>query len=73
MMAVLRAADAPVLADLLMRPAEIMLTPERHGVGRHLDKLHALNADTAQLERALAGLLNDKLAEQTDAGVQLPA
>ncbi|WP_026536417.1 A/G-specific adenine glycosylase [Arthrobacter sp. H14] len=73
MMAVLRAAEAPVLADLLMRPAEIMLTPERHGVGRHLDKLHALNAETAQLERALAGLLNDKLAEQTDAGVQLPA
>lgn len=77
MMAVLRAADQPILADLLMRPSpNIALSAEseapRAGVGGHLKKLHALNAEPVQLERALAGLLKDQLAEQTPAGVQLP-
>lgn len=86
MMAVLRAADAPVLADLLMGPA-VNVLPAAAGVGaeeaapgqppsssfaEELRSLHSLQADTSQLERALASLLKDKLAEQTAAGVQLP-
>ncbi len=77
MMAVLRAADEPILTDLLMRPAaSITLAADSGsppaGIGGPLEKLYALNADTVQLERALAGLLKDRLAEQTPAGVQLP-
>lgn len=67
MMAVLRAAEVPVEADLL------------RGVG-HLEAadpevaaLRRLKADSTQRERCLAGLLNDGLAVETGSGITLPA
>ncbi|PYI40076.1 Fe-S cluster assembly protein HesB [Arthrobacter psychrolactophilus] len=68
-MAVLRAAGAPVHADL-MWDAE---AASRHDeVATELGKLHALNTHAPQLERALAGLVADGLAQVSEAGYQLP-
>lgn len=73
-MAVLRSARSPVLRSLLLGPvdlaaAEADADPDLAA----LAKLHALQAPAAQLERAVAGLLADKLAEENDGGLQLPA
>lgn len=73
-MAVLRSARSPVLRSLLLGPvdlatAEADADPDLAA----LAKLHALQAPAAQLERAVAGLLADKLAEEIDGGLQLPA
>ena len=61
-MAVLRLADAPVPADMFQQPpADLGFAPE--GIGVPLAALHRLNSAPEQLERALAGLLADGLAE----------
>lgn len=68
-MAVLRAADAPVHTDLFWDPAAASQHLE---LAVELDKLHRLNTHAPQLERALAGLVTDGLAQRTDTGYQLP-
>lgn len=68
-MAVLRAANSPVHADLFWDAEAAALHPE---VSRELGKLHALNTHAPQLERALSGLLSDGLAQRSDAGYHLP-
>ncbi len=73
-MAVLRAASTPVHADLLWNTAAVQtqagpmaeLAPE-------LGKLHELNTHAPQLERALAGLVSDGLAQLSETGYHLPA
>lgn len=77
--AVLRDADTPVPRSLLREttvdfalgapPAHL---PEPAGRRDALSTLHNLRAPDEQLERALAGLLADGLAEETDAGIRLP-
>ncbi len=71
-MAVLRVAESPVAPELLQRPpADLGFEPD--GIGIPLAALHRLNPAPEQLERALAGLLSDGLAELHPAGFQLPA
>jgi A/G-specific adenine glycosylase len=71
-MAVLRVAESPVAPELLQRPAaDLGFEPD--GIGIPLAALHGLNSSPEQLERALAGLLSDGLAELRPAGFQLPA
>lgn len=71
-MAVLRAADAPVQPELFQRAAaDLGFEPE--GIGVPLAALHRLNSAPEQLERALAGLLSDGLAELHGGGIRLPA
>ncbi|AIY02152.1 hypothetical protein ART_2553 [Arthrobacter sp. PAMC 25486] len=69
-MAVLRAASSPVHADLLWNADAARRHTE---VTKELDKLHALNTHAPQLERALAGLVTDGLAQHSAAGYHLPA
>ena len=71
MMAVLRDAHAPVRRDLLLNPP-VEVEPALAAAGP-LHSLHRLQAPAEQLERALAGLLADRLAEEHDGAVQLPA
>lgn len=76
-MAVLRAADAPVHAELLWGSLpEIELAAAHTGhpeaVAGQLRKLHELNTHAPQLERTLASLLADGLAQLTDGGYRLP-
>ncbi|ALV46667.1 Fe-S cluster assembly protein HesB [Arthrobacter alpinus] len=68
-MAVLRAAGAPIHADLMWDQAAAAQHIE---VATELGKLHALNTHAPQLERALAGLVTDGLAQLSEAGYQLP-
>ena len=71
-MAVLREAESPVAPELLQRaPADLGFEPA--GIGIPLAALHRLNSAPEQLERALAGLVSDGLAELQPAGFQLPA
>ena len=71
-MAVLRTAESPVAAELFQRaPADLGFEPA--GIGIPLAALHRLNCAPVQLERALAGLLSDGLAELHPAGFRLPA
>lgn len=71
-MAVLREADAPVQPELFQRAAaDLGFEPE--GIGVPLAALHRLNSAPEQLERALAGLLGDGLAELHRGGFRLPA
>ncbi|QCB95862.1 A/G-specific adenine glycosylase [Arthrobacter sp. PAMC25564] len=71
-MAVLRMAEAPVEPELFQRaPADLGFAPE--GIGIPLAALHRLNSAPEQLERALAGLLSDGLAELHLGGFRLPA
>lgn len=87
LMAVLRHARSPVLRTALLGPADLAAAesvpgsapmsapanPEQEGPEQEaLLRLHALNAPAEQLERALAGLLTDRLAEETGSGLQLP-
>nr|WP_324778442.1 A/G-specific adenine glycosylase [Arthrobacter sp. PGP41] len=70
--AVLRLAEAPVPAEMFYRePADLGFAPA--GMGVPLAALHRLNSAPEQLERALAGLLADGLAEMHDGGYRLPA
>ena len=70
-MAVLRAAEEPV-ATVLFHQAPADLGFEPQGIGIPLAALHRLNAAPEQLERALAGLLGDGLAELHQGGFRLP-
>jgi A/G-specific adenine glycosylase len=71
-MAVLRLADAPVPAEMFQQaPADLGF--EAAGIGVPLAALHRLNCAPEQLERALAGLLEDGLAELHQGGYRLPA
>lgn len=71
-MAVLRAAEAPVAREAFgTSPADLGFAPE--GIGVPLASLHRLNPAPEQLERALDGLLDDGLAELHDGGLRLPA
>lgn len=71
-MAVLRVAEDPVARELFHRaPADLGFEPQ--GIGVPLAALHRLNAAPEQLERALAGLLSDGLAELEGDGFRLPA
>ncbi|MBG0739897.1 A/G-specific adenine glycosylase [Paeniglutamicibacter antarcticus] len=68
-MAVLRAAGTGLQRGLLFAPAH-----SEHPVGSELARLYRLNAEESQLERAIAGLLTDGLAQATDGGgIALPA
>ena len=70
-LAVLRLAETPVPPEMLQRaPADLGFAPE--GVGVPLAALHRLNPAAEQLERSLAGLLADGLAELHDGGFRLP-
>jgi A/G-specific adenine glycosylase len=70
-MAVLRAADSPVAAEFFSQaPADLGFEPQ--GIDVPLAALHRLNSAPEQLERALAGLLDDGLAELHPAGFRLP-
>jgi A/G-specific adenine glycosylase len=58
--------------DMFFRePADLGFAPA--GIGVPLAALHRLNSAPEQLERALAGLLADGLAEMHDGGYRLPA
>jgi A/G-specific adenine glycosylase len=71
-MAVLRLAGAPVPAEMFQQaPADLGF--EAAGIGVPLAALHRLNCAPEQLERALAGLLEDGLAELHQGGYRLPA
>jgi A/G-specific adenine glycosylase len=70
-MAVLRLADGPVPAEMFQQaPADLGF--EASGIGVPLAALHRLNSAPEQLERALAGLLDDGLAELHQGGYRLP-
>ena len=78
-MAVLRQASGPVPRAALLGPVDLLpaAAPEAESEpaspeAAALAHLHAINAPVEQLERALAGLLADRLAEETGSGVQLP-
>lgn len=76
-MAVLRAAEAPIHADLLWGTgAGVELaaahTDHPEAVAEALGKLHALNTHAPQLERTLASLLSDGLAQLSDNSYHLP-
>ncbi|MDN3482488.1 A/G-specific adenine glycosylase [Arthrobacter sp. APC 3897] len=84
LMAVLRYARGPVPRKTLLGPADLVTAAPGNSARDAADaaagteaaalaKLRALQAPAEQLERALAGLLADKLAEENDAGLQLPA
>ena len=71
-MAVLRVADTPVPPEMFTQePADLGFAPD--GIGVPLAALHRLNSAPEQLERALAGLLSDGLAELQQGGYRLPA
>ncbi|MUK01167.1 A/G-specific adenine glycosylase [Vibrio cholerae] len=78
MVAVLRHADHPVPRILLLDTPVDVRSPEPAAAiagtpwQRALAALHGLRAPAEQLERALAGLLGDGLAEETERGVRLP-
>lgn len=71
LMAVLRQASGPVPRSLLLGPVDLV-APEADPELAPLAALYALNAPVEQLERALSGLLADRLAEETEGGLQLP-
>ncbi|WP_306906994.1 A/G-specific adenine glycosylase [Arthrobacter pascens] len=71
-MAVLRLAETPVPPEMFVQePADLGF--EAEGIGAPLSALHRLNSAPEQLERALAGLLSDGLAELHHGGYRLPA
>ncbi|WP_298251926.1 A/G-specific adenine glycosylase [uncultured Arthrobacter sp.] len=81
MVAVLRATEDPLPRALLLRgPVDLVpgypagvtsaASGQLHGA---LGALHGLQAPGEQLERALAGLLADGLAEETDGSIHLPS
>lgn len=82
--AVLRDAEQPVSRSLLFEaPVDLSMGPGDLSTGgaqgnvptaglSALGTLHALRAPSEQLERALAGLLADGLAAETDGSIHLP-
>jgi A/G-specific adenine glycosylase len=72
-LAVLRAAQHPVQRELLFAAIPGLDGTDGGQVRAALRRLHVLGVDESQLERALAGLLADGLAESVAGGLQLPA
>jgi A/G-specific adenine glycosylase len=72
-LAVRRAAEKPVHRELLFTAVPGLGGKDDGQVTVALRRLHVLNVDDSQLERALAGLLVDGLAESVAGGLQLPA
>lgn len=73
MMAVLRHADSPVRRELLLHaPVDLAAVPRLPADLTPLETLHRLQAPQEQLERALAGLIKDRLAAEDHRGVSLP-
>ena len=72
MMAVLRAASGPVPRGLLLQGPVDLVEPDADTELAPLARLHGLQAPAEQMERALAGLLADRLAEEQPAGIRLP-
>ncbi|WDF33474.1 A/G-specific adenine glycosylase [Arthrobacter agilis] len=73
--AVLRESDGAVPRVLLLEaPAGLRMDPAAAVTARPgaLGALHGLRAPAEQLDRALAGLLADGLAEEHDGGIRLP-
>lgn len=73
-MAVLRQADDAVPRDLFFSPAIDLgePEPEEAGSATPLRHLYALASEPTRLERILADLVRDGLAESSPAGFQLP-
>ncbi len=71
-LAVLREAEDCIMPDLLLSGPVDLAHPPANYSSTALDRLHRLHAPTEQLERSLAGLLADGLAEETGDGVRLP-
>ena len=73
LMAVLRQAEGPIRRELLLQaPADLAAGPALPAELTPLQALHRLQAPQEQLERALAGLLHDRLAAEDQRGVSLP-
>ncbi|MCC3275775.1 A/G-specific adenine glycosylase [Arthrobacter sp. zg-Y20] len=73
MMAVLRHATEPVRRELLLHaPVDLATEPRAAAELSPLQALHRLQAPQEQLERALAGLIKDRLAAEDHHGVSLP-
>ncbi|MBG6215633.1 A/G-specific adenine glycosylase [Arthrobacter sp. CAN_A6] len=71
-LAVLREAEGCVGPELLLNaPVDLAHPPGNRSITA-LDGLHRLRAPAEQLERSLAGLLADGLAEETGEGIRLP-
>lgn len=79
--AVLREADAPISRSWLFEepvdlsvggPATTVSVQPAGSQSNALTALHRLQAPAEQLERAVAGLLADGLAEEYDGGIRLP-
>lgn len=71
-MAVLRIAETPVPPEMFQHePADLGFAAE--GIGAPLSALRRLDSAPEQLERALAGLVSDGLAEVHRGGYRLPA
>ncbi|MDQ0278399.1 A/G-specific adenine glycosylase [Arthrobacter silviterrae] len=76
-MAVLRAAESPVHAELFWGPASELAALKEHlshpgEVADALKSLHNLNVHAPQLQRSLASLVADGLAQLSDGGYHLP-
>ncbi|WP_146359509.1 A/G-specific adenine glycosylase [Arthrobacter yangruifuii] len=72
MMAVLRSADGPVRRDLLLHAPVDLGSPQLAAEVDPVTALHRLQAPQEQMERALAGLIADRLAAEDANGVSLP-
>jgi A/G-specific adenine glycosylase len=74
--AVLREAHAPVPRSVLLEaPVDLAMVADGARIPAAPDPLaalHRLRAPSEQLDRALAGLLADGLAEEADGGLRLP-
>jgi A/G-specific adenine glycosylase len=74
--AVLREAHAPVPRSVLLEaPVDLAMVADGVRITAApdpLSALHRLRAPAEQLDRALAGLLADGLAEEADGGLRLP-
>jgi A/G-specific adenine glycosylase len=72
-LAVLREAEGPLVKELLLtEPVDLGFTGDLP-LAAALTRLHRLPAPEEQRVRALAGLLEDGLAEETGTGIRLPS
>ncbi|MCC9205605.1 A/G-specific adenine glycosylase [Arthrobacter sp. zg-Y769] len=72
MMAVLRSAEGPVRRELLLHAPVDLAAPRPAAELDPLEALHRLQAVQEQMERALTGLIADRLASENASGVSLP-
>ncbi|WP_081747420.1 A/G-specific adenine glycosylase [Arthrobacter sp. Br18] len=71
-LAVLREAEDYLVPELLVSGPVDLSPPSDNSRLTALDTLHRLRAPAQQVERALAGLLADGLAQETTGGIGLP-